>query len=89
MINQATRLRTGNTQPTPGHRQDPNFFSNLLEQERARRDWLASGFWGDGKTRDETISSGVESGITHHNQVIADYEWLIERLENRNAETGR
>ena len=62
-----------------------------LEQERARRDWLASGFWGDGKTRDVTIGSGVELGIAHHNQVIADYEWLIERLENRNnnAETGR
>ena len=63
---------------------------DALEQERARRDWLAAGFWGDGKTRDMTIGSGVELGIAHHNQVIADYEWLIERLENRNnkAETG-
>ena len=42
MINQATRLRTGNTPPTPGHRQDRYFFSNLLkdlekENERLRK----------------------------------------------------
>ena len=54
-----------------------------LEQERARRDWLASGVWGESKAIDVKIGDGVDAGIDHHGHVIATYEFLIETLEAR------